>query len=93
MSNKTKNEKSALTKISSQIGIVLMSVATTFGMVEINNHAKAQILVPARAVFASENQITQNSNNSSILRDREEIAPHFISYSETQRTPSRSGRH
>lgn len=92
---KTKNKKSSnmtLRNVSSQLGILLMSVATTFGMIEINNHVKAQVLVPARAVFASENQI-QSPTNSSILRDKEDVAPHYISYSTFQRTPSRSGKH
>ncbi|HUA13637.1 MAG TPA: hypothetical protein VL989_04000 [Candidatus Sulfotelmatobacter sp.] len=95
MSNKTKIEKTTLEKmsqLSTQLGVLLMSVATTVGMIEINNHVKTQVLTPARAVVSSENQVEENYNSSNLVKDRDDVAPHFISYSETQRTPSRSGR-
>jgi hypothetical protein len=91
---KNKNTVSSTEKmrnLSAQLGIILMSAAATIGMLEMPDHSKAQILVPARAVFAYANENSNDPANS-IRRERDEEAPHYLSYSETQRTPSRSGK-
>lgn len=67
-----------------------MTAAVTIGIVEMPDHIKTQAIVPARAVFAF---ATDNGNNINPLRkEKEDTAPHYISYTETQRTHARSGR-
>jgi hypothetical protein len=73
-----------------QMGTALMAGAVTVGMLELPDHMNTRITVPSQPafVFAEEN----SGGNNQLRREREETAPHFISYSEVQRTPSRSGR-
>lgn len=68
-----------------------MAVATAVSGLDIHNHSKAQAVLLNRpvTVFQEEN----NNDQNSVRRERDETAPHYISYSETQRTPSRSSRH
>ena len=80
-----------LASLTTQLGLVLMTAATTFSMLELPDHAKAQVIVPSRAVFAFANENTDQNNQ--LKRESEETGPHYISYAESQRTPSRSGRH
>lgn len=76
--------------LAQQMGTALMAGAVTVGMLELPDHMNSKIVVPNQPafVFAEEN----NTDNSQLRREREETAPHFISYSEVQRTASRSGR-
>lgn len=80
-----------LGELGQQIGLVLMATAATVGMLELPDHMNAKIALPNQPVFA---RVTENGeNNNPLRREREETAPHFISYSVAQRTPSRSGKH
>ncbi|HET9098199.1 MAG TPA: hypothetical protein VFN51_01125 [Candidatus Saccharimonadales bacterium] len=92
MSDKNKNNKNLQTRlanIAAQSGILLMTAATTIGIVEMPDHVRTQAIVPGRAVFA----FAYDSGNSNLLkREKEDTAPHYISYAETQRTHSRAGR-
>ena len=94
MSDKTKKIKTtaeAVAEISQQIGILLMTTAATIGMLELPDHQGAKIIVPNQPIMA---RVTENEDiNNPLRREREESAPHYINYSVTQRTPSRSGKH
>ena len=93
MVQKSKNSKQPTDKIADvaqQCGILLMTLAVTLGMMELPNHTNNRVIVPNQAnlAFAMDN----GENNNPVRREREESAPHFISYSAIQRTPARSGK-
>jgi hypothetical protein len=93
MSNKIKKLSTAekLTDLSAKLGIIIMSAATTLGMVELPSHIKAPVLVStSKPAFAYNSNESNGSNPMS--RERDDITAHYISYNESQRTPSRSGR-
>ncbi len=72
-----------------RLGLFVMSTAMILSMFELSDEAKRIVLPNQPApVWVGENEDTNNS----IRREKEETAPHFISYSEVQRTASRSGR-
>lgn len=72
-----------------RLGLFVMGTAMVLSTVELSNEAKRIVLPNQPApVWVGENEDTNNP----IRREREETAPHFISYSEIQRTASRSGR-
>jgi hypothetical protein len=95
---KTKTALSPIDKFSiaaMQAGLLLMTVATTLGMIELPDHTNNKVVVPNQPAFA----MAINGVNSryaqqpTIIRsEREETAPHYITYSTIQRTPSRTGR-
>lgn len=92
MSTKTKITDSPidqLGKIAGQAGLILMTAAVTLGMLELPDHTNAKIVLPSQPAFAFAGD---NEENNPVRREREESAPHFISYSEVQRTASRSGK-
>ena len=93
MSNKTKT-KTNLDKASDfaqQAGLLLMTAAATIGMVELPHHPdKRNIIVPNRPAFAVAPQ--SGEQGSTLRREREETAPHYVSYNVSQRTPGRTGR-
>jgi hypothetical protein len=72
-----------------RLGLFVMGTAMVLSTVELSNEAKRIVLPNQPApVWVGENEDTNNP----IRREREETAPHFISYTEVQRTASRSGR-
>jgi hypothetical protein len=79
-----------LTHLAAQLGIVLMTAATVTGMLELPNHPNSKVVLPGQPAYilASEDE----ELNNPVRREREETAPHFISYSETQRTTSRAAK-
>lgn len=79
-----------LTDIAQQAGVVLMTAAATIGMLEIPEHPNKIAIVPSQPVIAMAGPGAAGENQ--LRREREETAPHFISYAETQRTPARSGK-
>jgi hypothetical protein len=93
MSTKTKtpNKTQQLSDFVQQAGFLLMTAAVTVGMLELPNHPNSRIALPNRPALAFAND--NEELNNPLRREREEAAPHYISYSEVQRTPSRSGRH
>jgi len=94
VSNKNKNSKNFAAKahkVAGQAGLLLMTMAATVGMIELPDHQASKIVVPNQPAFAFVNENAESNNP--IRSEREESAPHYISYSEVQRTPSRSGRH
>jgi hypothetical protein len=71
-------------------GIILMAAAATLGMLELPDHQNTKVIVPNQPAFA---MATQGGDlNNPLQREREEISPHYISYSVVQRTASRTGR-
>lgn len=92
MSNKTKTNATLdkVTEVASQAGLVLMTAAVTLGMLEMPDHPNSKIIMPNQPSFvlAGENE----EANNAIRREREDTVPHYISYSEVQRTAARSGR-
>jgi hypothetical protein len=93
MSNKNKNSITLdkLNQVAAQAGLILMTAAVTLGMFELPDHPNSRIVLPNQPALALAGENNEEANNP-IRREREESAPHFISYSEVQRTPSRSGR-
>lgn len=72
-----------------QLGIVLMAVATLVGVVEVPEQGRrADMLVQPNFALAA----VHSESGSTLRREREESAPHYISYENTQRTPARSGK-
>lgn len=69
-----------------------MSVAATAGLFELTDHSASKGLVPAQVAFASASSSSSESVNP-LRREKEESAPHYISYSAVQRTPGRTGRY
>lgn len=92
--SKTKKSKISADVISDTIqklGLVVMSAALTLSVIELPDDAK-RIILPNRPAPVWVEEGGQGSDNSPIRREREDTTPHYISYSEVQRTPSRSGR-
>ncbi|HET7059808.1 MAG TPA: hypothetical protein VFH99_00600 [Candidatus Saccharimonadales bacterium] len=87
--NKTKLPSTALHEAAQRIGLVIMSGALTLSVLSLPDDAK-RIILPTQPLPAWAGE-SSNANNP-IRREREETTPHFISYSEVQRTASRSGR-
>ena len=95
MSNKNKNIQLPTEKLSEaamQGGIILMAAAATLGMLELPDHQNSKVIVPNQPAFAVAAHGGDDPNNI-LQREREEVSPHYISYSVVQRTPTRSGRH
>lgn len=66
-----------------------MAAAATLGMLELPDHPN-KIIIISRPVFA---QATLNSDQGNQMRrERDEAAPHYMSYEVAQRTPSRAGK-
>lgn len=66
-----------------------MTAAATVGMLELPDHPNARIVVPSQPALVA---VTSGEDTNPLRREREETAPHHISYSETQRTPGRTGK-
>lgn len=94
MSNKTKNTKTTAEKLGAaalQGGIILMAAAATLGMLELPDRSSSRIVVvPNQPAFAM--ATPGGGLNNPLQREREEISPHYISYSVVQRTAGRTGR-
>ena len=89
-----KNKKQSLTQelldLGTQASFMLMAAATTVGVMDMQSHQNVKVIVPNQPTFAYETENTENNNP--IQREREESAPHYISYNVAQRTPSRHGK-
>lgn len=95
MSTKTKKASTkteTITEVTRQVGLLLLSAAVTFGMLEAPDHATTRIILPSQPVFAWANENEDINNANTLRRENEETEQHYISYSVAQRTPSRSGR-
>ena len=74
-----------------QLGLIVMSAALTLSVFELPDDAK-KIVLPNKPAPVWAEAGGQGNDNNPIRREREDTTPHYISYSEVQRTPSRSGR-
>lgn len=92
MSIKNKNQSISekLANIGTNAGVIMMAAATTVGVMDMQNHQRIKVVIPNQPIFAYETNNTQSNNP--IQREREESAPHYISYNVTQRTPGRHGK-
>ena len=77
--------------LAQSIGLLLMGTAAVIGMIELPDRPRTRILLPNQPAFAFATQPV-SSGNSMLRREREESAPHYISYNVAQRTPGRTGR-
>lgn len=93
MTTKTKNIKKSdqLAELARQTGLLLMTTAVTLGMLELPEHPNSRVVVPGQPAFALAENSEVNPDNP-MRREREDTGPHYVSYSVTERTPSRSGR-
>jgi hypothetical protein len=91
--NKKQSPTEAVKNFSAKAGVILMAAATTVGIMDTQNHQRIKVVVPNQPTFAFETENIQNpGSNNTIQREREEVAPHYISYNISQRTPSRHGK-
>lgn len=92
MSTKTKkslNTSQTVAQTAGQLGTLLMAAAVTLGLFESPDHLNSKVVLPNQPSLV---YVGSDNGVNPVRREREETAPHFISYSEVQRTPSRSGR-
>lgn len=73
------------------LGIGLLSVATVIGMLKTSVQSANRYVLPGQTINIQPNEL--NNVNNPINREREDASPVYISYSETQRTPSCSGKY
>ena len=92
----TKNKNGQIMKqVSANVGLLLMAAAASLLTFEVpHDNEKKRAVLPPQPVMAVANQVSDHSNNNfgHERREREETGPHFTSYGNTQRTPSRAGR-
>ena len=76
-----------------QLGLVLMAAATVTGVMELPDRggANSRVVLPGQPSFVQASDSEQEINP--VRREKEETDSHYISYSETQRTPSRASKH
>jgi hypothetical protein len=92
----TKNKKSIiptenLTSLAGQAGLLLMTAAVGLVTLEGAHRPEHKAVLPMQPALAVVGEHT--GGHDPISRERNnETAPHHVSYSESQRTPSRSGR-
>ena len=88
--NITTTVQDNIQQLAGQLGLVLMTAATVTGMLELPNHANNKIILPGQPSFATATENDETTNP--IRREKEEAAPHYMSYAITQRTPSRASK-
>lgn len=74
-------------QITTQVGMGLMAAAAIASMLDPTAVAK-KVVVPSQAVLVPVEANAENMNP--LRREKEESAPHYISYSVSQRTPGRA---
>jgi hypothetical protein len=79
-----------LNQLATQVGMTLMAAATITGMLELPNHPNSRVVLPGQPVFAWANE--NDELNNPVRREKEESAPHFISYAISQRTVPRASK-
>jgi hypothetical protein len=79
-----------LAKIAEKATIIIMTLAAVFGLVDIPSRVSTRAVVPGAPVFSM--SLVNTELNNPMRREKEEAGVHYVSYSETQRTQSRSGK-
>jgi len=96
MATKTKNNQPNLDTLSlaaKQAVVVLMTVAATFGMIDLPAQPDKRAIMPLQPAFGWVGETANREvQPTQLRREREETGPHYVSYSVTQRTPSRTGK-
>lgn len=94
--SKIESLKDTITDYAGNLGLYAttsaMTVATVVGMLELPDHNAAganRFILPSQVVRVEANDDLNELNNP-IRRETEESTPQYKSYSQTQRTPSRS---
>lgn len=83
----------ALSQIATSTGVLLMTAATTLGLVDVPAHPDKRAIVPNQPAFSFANDTAQQeAEGNQLRREREETGPHYVSYGISQRTPSRTGK-
>jgi hypothetical protein len=88
--NKNQSPSQKLINLGAHASMLLMAAATTVGVMDMQDHQRIRVIVPNQPTFAYETENTETNNP--IQREREEVAPHYVSYDVSQRTPSRHGK-
>ena len=73
------------------LGLLMMGTAAVVGMIDFPDKPRSRFNFISQPTFAFAAQPV-NSSGSTLRREREESAPHYISYNVAQRTPGRTGR-
>ncbi len=84
--------KQNIENYSANLGVLLMTAATVVGMLELPDHAASanRFILPGQVVrVEASNDLEQLANNP-VRRESEETTQRYVSYAQTQRTPSRS---
>ena len=80
-----------LKKYSTEAGLTIMALATIIGLVDIPDHTvKVAYITPQPIKYGNVNGVNQETNP--MRREKEENSTEYLSYSEAERTPSRSKR-
>jgi len=75
------------------LGMALMAVAATAGIFELPEHPNSKVVVPNQPAFAFAGELGNLKKEEPIRREKEDTAPHYVSYSVAQRTPGRTGKY
>ncbi|HMH31083.1 MAG TPA: hypothetical protein VK534_01250 [Methylomirabilota bacterium] len=92
MANKTKSKTDTLNDVATTLGVLLMTAATTLGMIDLPEQPDKRVVLPNQPAFAVAAAPTNGEAGNSLRRERDEVHPQHISYGVNQRTPSRTGR-
>lgn len=86
-------QNSSLTRsnLVQSIGLLMMGAAAVVGMIEFPDKPRVREALPSQPAYAFAAQ-PSNNGGSTLRREREESAPHYVSYNVAQRTPGRTGR-
>lgn len=87
-----KNIQKNIMKYYGEIGLTIMALATMIGVIDIPEHTSrpaAAFIQPSK--YSTFNQYSDNTNP--LRREKEENATEYVSYSEAERTPSRSRKY
>jgi hypothetical protein len=88
----TKTSQNLLQRYSSELGVAIMTLATVVGMLELPDHSvNTRYILPGQPIKVTVNDMNDMTNP--IRRDKEDTNQEYVSYSESQRTPSRSGKY
>src|SRR5512146_2511707 len=82
-----------ITEAAKRSGFLLMAGAATLGMLEFPDQPDKRAIMPQQPALAMAVNNGQEPGQAAnqMRREREEVAPHYMSYSVAQRTQSRSG--
>ena len=80
-----------ISRYAKELGLGLMTLATVVGMLELPSHTIGRAVLSSPTTSLNSNN--SNQLNNPLRREKEENTIEYVSYSESQRTPSRSGKY